>query len=312
MNDPLPKLSTPWALTRADTQGADEAAQVETWEGRSVPTPWPAAYGGDLSVGALSAVLRSAAEGQRVHSLQLAFLLPGDRDRGVSYAVERVRDGFRYANRSVRIAQDGRVIAAGTASLRSPRAGEQHTAPAPPLADTPQPDSLPTAAEAITARGPQASGTSDAEALDAYWAAGRGLDTRHIEPPLYGETVEPRTVNRLWVRFTPHCQDQRELLDTAAGRAALIAYLADDTILEPAVASLGIGWLAPGLFTTTVQQNVWFHSDFDAAGWLLFSQRLVSRVGDHAVCSGEIFTSAGVLVATVLQEGIVRVRLPRS
>lgn len=306
-----PKLTTPWSLSDSD---AAEGTAAERWEGMTVPTPWPASYGGDLCVGALSAVMRSAEVGQRPHTLHVAFLRPGDSDAAVSYAVERVRDGFRYGNRAVRLSQDGTEVATATASVRKPRQGEEVHSPETPFGGDPlpAPDSLPTAAEAIVQRAPLASEHPDAARLDEYWAADRALDTRHIDPPLYGEQVAPRTWNRLWVRFTADAAEQRELLGTPNGRAALVAYLADDTILEPAIASLGHGWLTPNLFSTTVEQNVWFHADFDASDWLLFSQRLVSRAGDHVVCRGELFTPAGTLVATVLQEGIVRVRPPAA
>lgn len=308
MTDTHPKLATPWALTQVP--GAAPAGSVEHWSGMTVPTPWPATYGGDLCVGALGAIVRSAAEEQLPHSLQVAFLRPGDRDAAVDYAVERVRDGFRYANRAVRISQHGTEIAAATASLRSPRAAEVTVSPGPAtdMRALPDPESLPTAAEAIALRDPLPQGAPESLALDDYWATGRALDTRHIDAPLYGASVAPRTTNRVWVRFQVTDAPQRDLLGSPAGRSALIAYLADDTILEAAAASLGVGWLAPGFFSTTVQQNLWFHEDFDAREWLLFSQRLVSRSGDHVVCQGDLFTRAGTLVATVLQEGIVRVR----
>lgn len=322
MTESQPKLSTPWTLSPVPGSVGDDASA--RWTGDTVPTPWPAAYGGDLCVGALRAVYASAAADQVVHALQVAFLRPGDREAAVSYDVERVRDGFRYANRALRINQAGTEIAVATASLRTPRSSEESMPALPPHAVAggadptavaavavyrlPAPETLPTAAVAIAQR--QAPPEPDAVsiALEQYWAADRALDTRHIDPPLYGNAVQPRTWNRIWVRFTPTTAPQHEMLASPAGRSALIAYLADDTILEPAIAALGHGWLTPGLFSTTVQQNVWFHSDFDAAEWLLFSQRLVSRSGDHVVCSGEISTAAGVLVATVLQEGIVRLR----
>ena len=306
----LPKLSTPWALTRlpGDDDSRHLGERFERWEGRTVPTPWPAAYGGDLSVGMLAAALGSAAEGQLPHSMQIVFLLPGDRDGSLTYEVERVRDGFRYSNRSVRLVQGGNEIAEGSVLLRAPRPGEVHVAPKPQLAGLPDPDSLPSAADAISARG----ALSHDDGLERYWGADRQLDTRHIDPPLYGEAVAPRERNRVWVRFTGDDATQRALLAVPAGRAGLLAYIADDTILEPAVASLGHGWLAPGLFSTTIQQSIWFHADFDPADWLLFSQRLVSRAGDHVVCQGDMFTREGALVATVVQEGILRVRRPQE
>lgn len=312
-----PNLLTPWSVTRS---AATTDERIERWEGRTSSTPWPSTYGGDLCVGALGAVLRTTAEGQRVHSLQVSFLRPGDKHRGVSYEVERVRDGFRYAHRAVRISQGDTEIAVATASLRAPRDGEQPVSPGgsfalpsgaalrPPHADLPAPEDLPTAAESIKLRGPLGGPPDERDPYDEYWATGRDLDTRHIDPPLYGEAVPQRSWSRLWVRFVPRTIGQRELVATHSGRTALIAYIADDTILEPAGAALGFGWLAPGMFSTTVQQTIWFHADFDAADWLLFSQRLVSTSGDHVVCQGELFTPEGILVATVLQEGIVRVR----
>lgn len=311
----LAKLSTPWAL-RATATPADLAAgesspaakssTVDTWEGDTSPTPWPATYGGDLSVGLLSAATRTIEPNQLPHKLSIAFLLPGDRTMPVRYSTDRVRDGFRYANRAVRVEQTTELIALGSVSFRSPRTGEAVEGPKHRFPDLPRPETLPTARAAIESRGPI--DTPNAAALDEYWAVHRSLDTRHIDSACYGTAVKPRTDNRVWVRFTGTLPEQLELLRTPAGRAALIAYLSDDTILEPALASLGYGWNTPGLFSTTVEQNVWFHQDFDASEWLFFAQRLVSRAGDHVVCQGALFTPAGDLVATVLQEGIVRVR----
>lgn len=323
----LPMLATPWDLVEVvgrDPDAAPGPTQVSSlnsefaqagpgalvYTGHTVPTPWPATYGGDLTVGALSAATRSASENQHAHSLQISFLRPGDPLLPVSYRVTPALDGFRYANYSVSITQSDTEIAVATVSLRTPRKGEIAVTgvPAPDFAALPSPDSLPTAAEVIATRAPLSRVTPETSALDEYWSSGRGLDTRHIDGDSYGEANRPRTSNRVWVRFVPTSLGQEQLLDSPYGPSALIAYLADDTILESALASLGYGWNTPGLFSATVQQSIWFHASFDLRDWLLFSQRFVSRAGDHVVCSGEIYTQSGALVATVLQEGIVRVR----
>lgn len=307
----LPKLVTPWAVEDAGRNGSAESATVSNWSGRTVPTPWPAAYGGDLCVGALGAIMRTVDSEQQAHSLQVAFLRPGDRNGRVDYAVEHVRDGFRYANRAVRVTQNEQLIAIGSASLRSVAANEPRLEPdnsSVMLNGMPCPESLPTAAEAIEQRTDTSNLPEETGGLDAYWGSGRAVDTRHIDPHLYGASVVTRAHNRLWVRFTLSDLRQQQLLDSRAGRSALLAYLADDTILEPALASLGIAWRTPGLFSTTVQQSLWFHADFDPADWLYFDQKLLSFQGDHAVCEGSIRASDGRLVATVLQEGIVKRR----
>lgn len=308
------KLVTPWSVVAVDAPrscGERPDTRMSRWSGRTSPTPWPAAYGGDLTVGMLASAVQTAGEGQHPHSLQLTFLRPGDRDRKVEYNVENVRDGFRYANRAVRLLQAGRVIAHGVISLRAPGINERALSDIRDLfpdEELPAPLSLLSAADAIAERHVESALDPATDELDSYWATDRALDTRHLDPPLYGDTVTPRTTNRLWVRFTGNNPEHFAMLDTHHGRQALIAYLADDTILEPALATLGLGWRTPGLFSTTVQQNIWFHHDFDASQWLYFTQRLVAITGDHVVCKGSLFTTQGTLVATVIQEGLVKVR----
>ena len=47
-------------------------------------------------------------------------------------------------------------------------------------------------------------------------------------------------------------------------------------------------------------------SPFRADDWLLYHQRSQSASGGRGIAEGTIFTRAGVLVVTVMQEGLMR------
>jgi len=55
---------------------------------------------------------------------------------------------------------------------------------------------------------------------------------------------------------------------------------------------------------------MWFHRPFRADEWLLYEQVSPSASGGRGLAHGRIFTSAGDLAVSVVQEGLVRVRQP--
>lgn len=304
MPHPIPVL-TPWDIEARPSPVGAPTDEIR-FSGNTMPTPWPAAYGGDLCVGALAAAARTVEPARSVHSLNLNFLRPVDRNGALEYRVRPLRDGLTYATRAVSLWQDGTEMASATVSFRRPPKLERsdHGARSS-LSEVPRPESLPTAAEAIAARG--SFGLEDT--LDEYWINGRGLDVRHVTAPSYGVAAgETGSTNALWVRLSPESAALASLRDAAWGGPALIAYLADDTILESALRARGVGWCTPGLFSTSIDQKIWFHAEAVPGDWLLFEQRMLSSAGSHVVCEGHLFRQDGTLVATVVQEGIVRTR----
>jgi acyl-CoA thioesterase-2 len=53
---------------------------------------------------------------------------------------------------------------------------------------------------------------------------------------------------------------------------------------------------------------MWFHRPFRADEWMLYSQDSPSANAGRGLARGLIFTRDGVHVATVAQEGLIRVR----
>ena len=55
---------------------------------------------------------------------------------------------------------------------------------------------------------------------------------------------------------------------------------------------------------------MWFHRDVDFNAWVLYVQEATAAQSSRGLAFGKLFNRAGQLVASVAQEGMVR--LPRS
>ena len=73
----------------------------------------------------------------------------------------------------------------------------------------------------------------------------------------------------------------------------------------------GIAWATPGLKVASLDHAMWWHRDARVDEWLLFVQESPSASGGRGLSLGRIYTQDGVLVASVAQEGMVRVPAAR-
>jgi acyl-CoA thioesterase-2 len=51
---------------------------------------------------------------------------------------------------------------------------------------------------------------------------------------------------------------------------------------------------------------MWFHQPFRADEWLLYDQETTAASGARGLARGSVFRRDGVLVASVMQEGLIR------
>ena len=58
----------------------------------------------------------------------------------------------------------------------------------------------------------------------------------------------------------------------------------------------------------SLDHAIWFHRPFRADDWLLYAEESPSLPGARGFSRGLIFNRDGTLVATVAQEGLVRIR----
>ena len=125
----------------------------------------------------------------------------------------------------------------------------------------------------------------------------------HFLLPVAGEEADRLQV---WLRTVS------ALPDGAALHAAVLAYASDLTILGTALRPHGIGFENPELITASIDHAMWFHRPARADEWLLHDQDTPSASGGRGLGRGRMFDQQGRLVATTVQEGLMRLRRPGS
>lgn len=286
-SDPLAEMIATLDLT--DAGGARTREDIFT--GPSQWMPHGRVFGGQVLAQSLVAATRTVDGVRNVHSMHGYFLRPGDIRLPITFSVDRLRDGRSFSTRRVQAYQNGDPIFSMIASFQEPALGIDHQEASP--TDIPGPESLPSAAELMGA---------NPHPVAQFWAKARPFDIRHIPSPIYfnveGEHIAKQAV---WMKaLGPMPEDP--ILHQAA-----LAYASDYSILEPIFRRHGISWAHPGLSSASLDHAMWFHRPVRVDDWLLYVQDSPSASGSRGLSLGKIFSRDGILVATVAQEGMVRV-----
>jgi acyl-CoA thioesterase-2 len=248
-------------------------------------------YGGQVLAQSLVAATRTVDPTRVAHSLHGYFLRAGDITLPITFSVDRLRDGRSFSTRRVQAYQNGEPIFSMIASFQDVDQGLEHFESMP--SDITPPEQLPSAAELMG---------DNPHPVAQYWSKARPFDLRHVEKPIYfsvdGEKVAKQAV---WLKALGDLPDDANL------HQAALAYLSDYTILESIYRRHGIAWSHPGLKSASLDHAMWFHRPVKVDEWLLYVQNSPSAQGGRGLAMGHIYTREGVLVATVAQEGMVRV-----
>ena len=294
MND-IPQIPSDPLAELIETLNLSDAAGARTREdifiGPSQWMPHGRVYGGQVLAQSLVAATRTVEATRKVHSLHGYFLRAGDISLPITFSVDRLRDGRSFSTRRVQAYQQGEPIFSMIASFQDQDPGLDHQIEMPE--NISDPESLPSAAELMG---------DNPHPVAQYWAKARPFDMRHVGSPIYfnvdGEKVAHQAV---WLKSLGSLASDRNL------HTAALAYLSDYTILESIYRRHGIAWAHPGLKSASLDHAMWFHREARVDEWLLYVQESPSAQGGRGLSLGRIYTREGVLVASVAQEGMVRV-----
>ncbi|MGS2588018.1 acyl-CoA thioesterase [Streptomyces hebeiensis] len=257
----------------------------------------PRVFGGQVAAQALVAAGRTVPEDRTPHSLHAYFLRLGDPGAPIEYTVDRVRNGRSFATRQVVATQQGRRIFHLTASFQRAEEGLEHQEEMPAA---PDPETLPTAAEALPR---YADRFADPRLADRVLQAWSAVDLRYVTEPPYGTAGRPREPrSQVWFRTAGKLPDDPLL------HASVATYISDMTLLDPVLLAHGRGgWAVGDVVGASLDHAMWFHRPFRADEWLLYDQRSPSSAGGRAFAQARIFTQNGESAISVAQEGVVRV-----
>ena len=270
-----------------------EQLEVNLFRGHSPQTNWQRVFGGQVVGQALVAATRTV-EGVLPHSLHAYFLLAGDPKVPIIYEVDRIRDGKSFTTRRVVAIQHGQAIFTLMVSFHNDEAGLEHQAEMPNVAP---PEDLPNEAEIKATILPNMP-----EAVQRYYKSERPIELRPVEYGRYlGQKSESGKFN-VWIKATG------KLPDDPAIHQCVLAYASDMSLLNTALVPHGLSLFEKELMGASLDHALWLHRPFRADDWLLYAQESPSMTGSRGFARGLIYRRDGALVASVAQEGLVRIR----
>ncbi len=250
-------------------------------------------FGGQVAAQALVAVGRTVPPDRRVHSLHGYFLRPGDPRVPIIYEVDRTRDGQSFTTRRVVAIQHGKAIFAMSGSFQVDEPGVDHGLEMP---DVPDPESLPTYAERLA---------PFRDRLAVWGRIPRPFDIRYVsEPPWESRLSGPKPAARTQVWF----RADGTLPDDDLLHVCMLAYVSDLTLLESVLTTHGLAAGFDNVQLASLDHAMWFHRPIRVDEWILYDITSPSASGARGLGTGSFFSQDGRMLATVVQEGLIRVR----
>ncbi|MDY7105777.1 MAG: thioesterase family protein [Actinomycetota bacterium] len=267
---------------------------VRRLDGATFASPLPGqgrdrVFGGQILAQSVVAAGRTVPDDRSVNSLHALFIRAATPDTELVYEVDEVRDGRSFSTRAVEAIQDGRTVARALLSFHVAEEGPLHQ-PRPP--DAPPPDAAVPYEEWLA--------TVDAPGLEDWSAPDHPVEIRYVDPPPASPGVATALPQRMWFRA------RGELGDDPLVHAAALAWISDETLVDAVLLAHGRRWIEPALMGTSLDHAMWFHRPSRADRWLLLDHRAQATSGARGLARGALWTVQGELVATVNQEGLVR------
>ena len=274
----------------------DEIAP-DVFRGHGPATKWQRVFGGLVVSQAQAAATRTIGQDRAIHSMHAYFILPGDPSMPIDYEVTRLRDGRSFSTRYCKAMQNGQTIFVLTASYHVAETGLEHARPMPDVA---QPETLADFFQLQTIHAP-----GKARRIFEYFSDAPALDIRPVDARRYypDDTETPRpAVQNTWFRTLQPLPDDRRLHE------AVLAYASDMTLLDCAVVPHFRSVIDGTLMPASLDHTIWFHRPFRADEWLLYAQESPNANAARGLSFGYIYSRGGDLVATIAQEGLIRLK----
>lgn len=232
-------------------------------------------YGGQIMAQALVAAVRTVDEDRRPHSLHGYFLRPGDPSIPAVIDVERIRDGRSFATRRVVVIQHGQAIFNMDVSFQTPESGLTHQMAMPP-GEPP-----------------------DEAVLPAGMKTGAFIEFRVNHKQLLEEKPLP-PAKQIWFKATAPVPADPAL------QSAMLVFQSDSALLGTARLPHYGSFSRARMQVASLDHVMYFHADVDLNEWLLYALDSPSTSGARGFTRGSIFAADGRLIASTMQEGLMR------
>ena len=247
-------------------------------------------FGGQMMAQSFVAASRSLNHDLPPSALSVHFIAGGDPDKDLEFHVVRLRDERRFANRRVDVMQDGQLLTSAMVSYLAGGRSLEHGIEPP---DLPDPLSVPSVDDLLLGY---------EKVVPHFVNALRPIDWRYTNDPSWvmRDKGEKLTYNRVWMKAVAPLPD-----DPVIHTAALV-YSSDTTVLDSIITTHGLSWGFDRIFAVTTNHSVWFHAPIRFDDWVLYSTSSPVAADSRGLGTGHFFDQSRQLLATVVQEGIVK------
>ncbi|MDB4845509.1 thioesterase family protein, partial [Hellea sp.] len=116
---------------------------------------------------------------------------------------------------------------------------------------------------------------------------------------LLAETPQDPT-QQLWIKANGEAPDDPRI------HLALLAYESDEALLGTARMPHRGKYQRESMQVASLDHSIWFHAPVDVNDWLLYCVDSPAAEGARGYTRGSIYAASGKLVASCMQEGLIR------
>jgi len=165
------------------------------------------------------------------------------------------------------------------------------------MPDVPPPEELPSEADLKSLF------LKDApEQVRRYWERERPIELRPVDLRHYTSREKLDPVQNVWIRATGRLPDDPDV------HRCVLAYASDMTLLDTSLFAHGRMIFDRDMQVASLDHSLWIHRPFRADDWLLYAEDSPSASDARGFTRGSLFSRDGTLIASVAQEGLIRLR----
>lgn len=268
-----------------------EEIEDNIYRGQSIDMTTGRVYGGQVFAQAIAAARKTVDAKRRLHSAHSYFLRAGDDQEPIIFMTEISRDGGTYSARSITALQKGRPIFTLSCSFAEPEASDLNYSLDIPFSA----DDLANMAE-VDMSSPQRN------EIRSLYRAGRigqwPFLMRYFDNDK--DTYRPNALYGLKLIKSANI----EIVDCPS---ALLGFASDFGLLPSTMRAVGYDDKMETIAMATICHSMWIHNPINTNDWL-YIHAIPQFLGrGRALVKGSVFNQDGILIATLMQEGVTRI-----
>lgn len=278
-----------------------ERIDTNIYRGQTPATRNKRVFGGQVFAQAMRAAQDTVSDERMVHSQHAYFLRPGDPSVPILFEVDGIRDGKSFTTRRVVASQRGRAIFNTELSFQVRESGLSHQADKP---DCVGPEEL----EDDSVQWAKLKHATEKKPADSSPSPQRPIELRSVNPIDFVNPTAREPEQLVWVKANGVIEDINARADRPLHHA-ILAYASDYSLMGTALLPHAVNLASPNLQPASLDHCIWFHDEFRADEWLLYVMDSPRSSHARGLSRGSFFTRDGKLVASTIQEGLMRLHL---